>query len=104
MFKRIFLILLLAATFVSVANAQEFDVINIGMVIDGSSVMTDDIVSLVKEEILTLTKDEFDIQFPDDKILIGDWTLETSRKGISQLLKDSDVDILLTLGAISTSL
>jgi len=101
--KRILITLFVATTFVWPVNAQESDVINIGIVIDGSSVMTDDILNLVKEEILTLTKDEFDVRFPDDKILVGDWTLETSRKGISQLLKDSDVDILLTLGVISTS-
>lgn len=87
----------------STSYAQEAKPITVGMVLDGPSILVDEILGLIQQEILTLTKDEFDIRFPEDKIVVADWTLEGNRKGVTQLLEDADVDIILTLGVISTS-
>ncbi len=104
MFRQIFSItLIILIGFVSAGKAQETKAYNVGIVLDGPSVLTNEILGLVQQEILILTKDEFNVQFPADKVIVADWTLEGSKKGISRLLKDDDVDFLLTLGVISTS-
>lgn len=79
------------------------DTINIGMVLDGPSIIADDIIALVKKEIHTLTAGEFDVQFPDSKTILSDWTLEGNKQAVDKLLNDRSVDIVLTLGVISTS-
>lgn len=92
-------------TFASVTQAEDkaTSAINVGIVLDGPSVLEDQVVALVKKEILALTEGEFDVRFPKDKVIVADWTLEGSEKAINHVLNDDAVDILLTLGVISTS-
>lgn len=45
---------------------------------------------------------EFDISFPENKLLSGDWDLEKTRSNFSQLLDDPNVDIIIAYGEISS--
>jgi outer membrane protein TolC len=49
-----------------------------------------------------LLKGEFNIKFPEDKILSGDWDFDETNRRFLQLLHDPDVDIVIAYGEISS--
>ena len=51
--------------------SQKLPMVKIGMVLDGPWDQNEEIVSLLQQEILDLTKNEFDIRFPDEKTILG---------------------------------
>jgi len=75
----------------------------IGAVIDGPWERNDEIWRVTKEEIFTLTRGEFDVRFPDDKVITADWTMAGIRRAIDTLLNDPEVDILLAMGAMAST-
>ena len=76
--------------------------IDIGVVTDGFWERYDDYWKLFREEILSLTQDEFDVRFPDSKKHRADWTAEGINNALDSLLKDPEVDIILALGLIAS--
>ncbi|MEE8527254.1 MAG: ABC transporter substrate binding protein [Gammaproteobacteria bacterium] len=76
--------------------------VTIGIVTDGTLkrpvVPTDVLVN----EITELTRGEFDVQLPSDKILDGAWTVDGVRGALRQLLSDQDVDIVIALGLVAS--
>jgi hypothetical protein len=48
-------------------------VIRIGIVRDGLAIRFPENLDILKQEILDLTANEFDIRFPDDKNIHGNW-------------------------------
>jgi len=54
----------------------------------------------IEAEVAKLTATEFDVRFPDDKQLEGDWTLDGARRVFERHLADPDVDIVLCLGVL----
>lgn len=81
----------------------ERPLVQIGVVSDGPSIDRFRVRGdLFKKEILELTKREFDVRFPSDKQLHGDWTYEGIKRAVDQLLADPEVDIILALGFISS--
>ena len=77
-------------------------VVRIGIVTDGPWARHTETVDLFKKEILVLTMDEFDVQFPAEFSLNGQWTQTSIKNAIDTLLSDSGADIIITLGYIST--
>lgn len=59
-------------------------------------------IALIQEEINTLTAGEFVVQIPENKRLSGDGTLAGVRNRIKQQLADPQVDIIITLGLVSS--
>jgi outer membrane protein TolC len=59
------------------------------------------LLDMLRAEIDALTKNEFDLRVPDDKIVIADWTRAGVEIGIGQLLGDREVDVVLGIGAIA---
>ncbi|MDY6838209.1 MAG: TolC family protein [Thermodesulfobacteriota bacterium] len=96
----IFLLILLLAP-ISVSTAQEkaeHPVVRIGIVKDGPVIRFPDHLETVKQEILALTANQFDVRFPADKTIVADWTMPGIIVAVNQLLIDPDVGLVITVG------
>ena len=87
-----------------VGIAKQQDRVNISIVFDGPNYLNKMVLKLVKEEILELTKSEFDVNFPEDKIFDGNWNVNDIKSVIRKLLSDDNVDIIITLGAVASDI
>ncbi|MFQ5634097.1 MAG: TolC family protein [Gammaproteobacteria bacterium] len=72
----------------------------VGVVRDGPQVRQLIPLAGIRAEVAKLTGNEFDVRFPRDKQLEGDWTLEGAREVFERQLADRDVDIVLCLGVL----
>ncbi len=72
----------------------------IGVIIDGPWGGNTMITEIVQKEVLDLTEGEFNIEFPPDKMIVGDWNYESIKRSLDQLLADPEVDIIFTMGVI----
>ena len=84
-------------------SAAKLPVVRIGIVRDGPPGRLPDIAPLVKEEILKLTSGEFDVRFPEDKFIQGNWEIGEIENSVDKLLADPEVDLVITLGYLSTN-
>jgi outer membrane protein TolC len=101
----IFLIMPLTMLLAENALAQESHVlplVRVGIVLDGPEGEGRAFSKLAEQEILELTRGEFDIRFPVEKMIVADWTLGGVSKAVDQLLNDPEVDILLANGLIAS--
>jgi outer membrane protein TolC len=78
-------------------------VARIGIVTDGPWKRFPETIDLFKQEILRMTALEFDVQFPPDKAIHGNWTVSGINQAINRLLKDPDVDMVIALGPVATN-
>ncbi|MEW5820512.1 MAG: ABC transporter substrate binding protein, partial [Cyanobacteriota bacterium] len=100
----IFLALLVNVVFMLLPlYAKDLKEVNIGILFDGPSFINERIFNTVSKEIKDLIGDEYTIVFPDDKILVGDWSNESIKDNIELLLEDNDIDIIIALGFMSSS-
>jgi outer membrane protein TolC len=58
---------------------------------------------MVKEEILRVTAREFDVLFPDQMTVHGNWKGADIKRAVDTLLADPKVDLVITLGHLSTN-
>ena len=58
---------------------------------------------LIQKEILSLTNGEFDIQFPKGFQVHGGWSTKKVDRALTALLRQPSVDMILTLGLLSTN-
>jgi len=93
-----FLLLLLPLA----ALSQALTPTRIAIVADGPWVQNTAVLKMFQDEILELTEGEFDVRFPPEMFVEGDWTIETVRRNLDRLLADSDVDLIITLGVLAT--
>jgi len=77
--------------------------VNIGIVFDGPSNLNLSTLEAYKKEIVDLTEDEFNITFLEQNILVSDWTASGVRGSIDKLLRDPNVNIVITLGIIGST-
>jgi outer membrane protein TolC len=82
--------------------AKDEKILRIGIIIDGPWKKNVEYVTMIKSEILELTRNEFDVRFPEDKQIEGDWIITRIKAAVSELLADPDVDLILTLGVIAS--
>ncbi len=107
--KRIF-ILIFPLIFLSLASmplamAARLPVINIAIVFDGPAPEgANNESQLVKQELLALTEGEFDVRFPDELLVRGDWTRSSIKVALVKLLRDSNVDLILALGPVASDI
>ncbi|MEE9231994.1 MAG: ABC transporter substrate binding protein, partial [Nitrospirales bacterium] len=89
------------------AKANSLPVVRIAILYDGphSDFGVGEIFrkQLIQKEILSLTKGEFDVQFPASVQFHGGWSLKKIRKALDALLEDPSVDMILTLGLLSSN-
>lgn len=97
------ILLIVLLGWVSVTSAQPHTTV-IGVVVDGPWERNDEILGLFVDETLALTSGEFAVSFPDGKRRTADWSISGIRNALDQLLQDPDVDIVLTMGVVSSQL
>ncbi len=78
---------LLMAAFVlaAVTPSEARKKLRIGVLLDGPSARTGEVLKRIKAEVISLTEGEFDVTFPDDLVLTGDYT----HRGIAALAGQS---------------
>jgi outer membrane protein len=101
--KSSFLILPFMLLLICNAPGQAIKTVKIGLIIDGTWGEENQMLESIKREIHDLTGGEFDVQFPADKTIQTDWTIRKIRSGLDRLLVDPDVDMIITLGSISSN-
>ncbi len=87
----------------AMAQTAGLPVVRIGIVTDGPWVRYPGTIDLFKQETIAVADGEFDIRFPDDHILEGNWTVSDINRAIDSLLKNSGVDLIITLGPVSSN-
>jgi outer membrane protein TolC/ABC-type uncharacterized transport system substrate-binding protein len=105
--KSIFIFLILITLLISSVFPQNNDLppeVIVGMLLDGrwegDKFALDELILQCNE----LLRGEFDIKFPENKRLSGDWDLEKTHDYLMQLLNDPDVDLVIAYGEISSRL
>jgi len=90
-----------------IATANSLTVVRIAILYDGphSDFGVGEIFrkQLIQKEILSLTKGEFDVRFPSSVQIHGGWSIQKIRKALDALLKNPSVDMILTLGLLSSN-
>jgi len=72
--------------------------VRIGMVFDGPWERNDEVRSTFEREISVLLQGEYDVSFPNDKLVIADFTAAGVKAAFDRLFADPDVDFVLALG------
>ncbi|UCE02015.1 MAG: TolC family protein [Candidatus Latescibacterota bacterium] len=93
------LLLLLVQVVAGPLQAQP-RVVRIGMAVDGPTTRANEVRDLFQDEIREILTGEFEVQFPDDKYLAGDWSRASARRSLEQLLADAQVDLILAMGIL----
>ena len=94
-FQGLVLAILLSFVGASLAAASG-DPVRVSFLFDGPWSGNEPLRDLTIAEIRTLTDGEFDVEFPRQGYLIGDWTLETAERLLGRLLADPEVDVIVT--------
>jgi ABC-type uncharacterized transport system substrate-binding protein len=84
-------------------SASKPPIVRIGIVRDGPAGRLPDITGIVKEEILRVTAREFDVRFPAEMTIHGNWKIADIKKAVDTLLADPKVDLVITLGYLATN-
>ena len=83
-------------------RAQDRVAVSIGVVVDGPWERNDEILDLFQQEITALLSGDFDVRFPAEAEIDGGWTTEGVRDALNRLLKDPEVDLVLTVGVLGS--
>ncbi|MCB0275439.1 MAG: TolC family protein [Calditrichaeota bacterium] len=62
------------------------------------------LLETVQREILNLTSGEFQVRFPEQYSLVGDWEAETISAHLERLLRSPEVDVVVALGLVASEL
>jgi len=89
--------------FGTISMAAALPVARIGIVTDGPCMRCPALVDMFKKEIHAASAHEFDVKFPADKTLDGDWTVSGIRQAIDNLLASPEIDLVITLGLVSSN-
>ena len=101
-FLLVFIFVSLSSTNAEARRFKKNATVRIGIALDGPLDDKGVPFALLKKEILDLTQGEFDVQFPVDKIEHADWTSVGATRIINLLLADPEVDIIITIGVITS--
>ena len=90
---------LVSLLFVSVTQART---IRVGVVTDGAAGRQVFSVQAIKREIATVAAPDTQILLPPDKLFVGDWSLDGAAAALDRALADRDVDVVITLGILTS--
>ena len=90
---------LLFAVAVIPGNSQD-RAVRVGIALDGPVAGDIDIRAPLVDEVSELFGTRFDVAFPPDSQLVGDWSANLARRNIDALLTDASIDIVVVLGSI----
>lgn len=89
------------------SNANSLPIVRIAVLYDGphSDLGMGKFIrqGIVQKEILSLTKGEFDVQFPKKFQVHGGWSAKKVNRALTALLHQPSVDMILTLGILGTN-
>ena len=86
----------------SVKSARAGETISVGILTDGPADGFDLVKAVFVGEILALTQGEFELVFPENVQLDGAWSIERIRESFDALQSNSDVDMVLAMGFVSS--
>ena len=74
--------------------------VRIGIAMDGPVAPDIDVRTPLRDELRQLAGTRFEVAFPPESQLEGDWSADLSRRNVETLLADPDVDLVVVLGYI----
>ncbi len=87
----------------TLSHSAALPVARIGIVTDGPCERCPALIDMFKKEIHAASAHEFDLRFPTDMTLDGNWTVSGVRRAVQQLLASPDVDLILALGDVASN-
>jgi outer membrane protein TolC len=97
-------VIFLSVTYITIRHGYgSLPVVRIGIVTDGLWRVYPDAINVFKKEILELTSEEFDVKFPTDLTLDGNWKVTGINQAIDSLLSNKNVDIVIALGYLASN-
>ena len=82
---------------------RSLPIVRIGFVFDGPWDRLKQTKAEFEEEISGLLGGEFDVRFPVQKQIMGNWTDKAVSDGIDRLLADPQVDLVIALGVLASN-
>ena len=86
----------------SLVSGAQAPVIRVGVVMDGPWERNAEIERIFQRELIELMRGEFDLRFPDEVRIVGDWSVDTVETSLERLLGDPEVDVVLAMGIIAS--
>jgi outer membrane protein TolC len=87
--------------FAAPAADSDLPVVTLGVLVDGESERSMTFLDMLRSEIDTLSKSQYDLRILEDTLIIADWTRAGVEIGLGRLLSDPQVDVVLAIGAIA---
>ena len=78
------------------------DTFNIGILLDGPSQEQSGLLASVENEVLELTRGEFDVRFSADNLVSGDWSLASIQERMDSMFRDDHIDLIITMGYMAS--
>lgn len=75
----------------------------VGVLMDGVTPDQQDLLNNLRHELFTVLGTKYEIKLPNDKVLSANWDLDRVENNYSQLMNDAEVDIIIAMGVLSTS-
>jgi outer membrane protein TolC/ABC-type uncharacterized transport system substrate-binding protein len=79
-------------------RAGQLPIVRIGIVFDGQWGRFPMQIEIFQQQIIDLTTGEFDVKFPVEKQIYGNWSIAGLKNALNQLFADPEVDLILILG------
>jgi outer membrane protein TolC len=77
--------------------------VNIGVLLDGQTRGAGRALKVVQDEVLSLTREEFSVSFPESARVVADFTPATIKAAAERLLQDPRVDLVIGVGPLSAN-
>ncbi len=103
--KYTIILMVLIQLFATLISAQEKKpIVNIGIIVDGEWENSNELLNELKDEINDLLQNEFNIQYPSNALLNGNWDVNKLQSLFNQLLQNENIDLIITAGEIISSI
>ena len=89
--------------FSSTLALGQLPVVRIGIVLDGPSERNEALRQVLEREIQTILEENFRVQFPASQRIEADWTAAGVKEAVDRLFADSEVDVVLALGVLTSN-
>lgn len=88
--------------FLLFASATQARTLRVGVVTDGAAGRQVFSVQAIEREIANIAAPDTQILLPPEKIFVGDWSLDGAAAALDRALADRDVDVVITLGILTS--
>ena len=94
--------LIMLAFTATAQSPRNQEILHVGVVFDGPWDRNGEIVSLLRQESQEILRGHADVVFPDEKVLVGDWTVAGSVRLNERLLADREVELVIGFGVFTS--